>query len=65
MKKIYLWVLSVITFFAVLFGCAYHLYGLLGNKDKSNEMVSVSYDFDNIEIDPDELRILLLILYNF
>ena len=49
MKKIYLWVLSVITFFAVLFGCAYHLYGLLGNKDKSNEMVSVSYDFDNIE----------------
>lgn len=49
MKKIYLVVLSVITFFAVLFGCAYHLYGLLGNKDKSNEMVSVSYDFDNIE----------------
>lgn len=49
MKKIYLMILGTITFFAVIFGCAYHMYGLFGNKNTTGEIVNVSYDYDIIE----------------
>ena len=48
MKKTYLLILAVITVIAVFFGCAYHMCGF-GNKNKSNEKVEVSYDFEDIE----------------
>jgi len=52
MKKIYVVVLSVITSVAVIFGCLYHLYGGVGNDEerKNDELVSKSFDFDDIEI---------------
>ena len=49
MKKVYLMVLAAITFAAVVFGIAYHLYGFFGNKNNAGEVVNVSYDFDGIE----------------
>jgi hypothetical protein len=49
MKKIYLIILAAITFGAVVFGSAYHMYGLFGNKDKTDEVVDVSYDFDSFK----------------
>ena len=50
MKKTYLRILSIVTFLAIVIGCAYNL-GLIGNKGKaeSYEEVDVDYDYDGVE----------------